>query len=94
MSRPIRVQSVKPTNGYQVLLGLTDGSAREVDLEKYLRGPIFNLIKSDNAEFCKITVDQCSGTVCWPNGADIDPDVLLLDRVPAWEIDVEALPSP
>jgi hypothetical protein len=26
--------------------------------------------------FSQVTVDPEFGTICWPNGADIDPDVL------------------
>ncbi len=27
-------------------------------------------------EFLKVYVDSEIGTICWPNGADLDPDVL------------------
>jgi hypothetical protein len=30
----------------------------------------------DPREFAKVRVDPESGTICWPNGADIDPYVL------------------
>ena len=36
---------------------------------------IFASLK-DRAEFLKVFVDPELGTICWPNGADLDPDVL------------------
>lgn len=84
MDRPPRIRSVLPQHGFRVLLELSDGSTRQVDLEPYLRGPIFEAIRTSPVEFARIQVDPRAGTVCWPNGADIDPDVLLLGRVPAW----------
>jgi hypothetical protein len=30
----------------------------------------------DPAEFARVTVDQQAGTIVWPNGVDLDPDVL------------------
>jgi len=64
-------------------LEFTDGSSREIDLAKYLKGPIFEAIRSDPARFRQISVDPRAGTVVWSNGADIDPDVLYYDLEPA-----------
>jgi len=36
-----RIRSVTPLAGFVVHLEFTDGTATDVDLEKYLRGPIF-----------------------------------------------------
>jgi hypothetical protein len=33
--------------------------------------------------FRSVQVDPELGTIVWPNGADIDPDVLVLGRTPA-----------
>jgi hypothetical protein len=30
----------------------------------------------DRRYFCQVQVDPDLGTICWPNGADLDPDVL------------------
>jgi hypothetical protein len=67
-----------------VRLEFTDGSRREVDLEVYLRGPVFEPIKNDPAVFRSVRVDAQLGTIVWPNGADIDPDVLYHGLKPAW----------
>jgi hypothetical protein len=81
--RLIRITSVKVLSGYSVQLGLTDGSTKEVDLRRYLNGPIFHSIRSDRTQFAAVKVDPRAGTIVWPNGADIDPDVLVLDLEPA-----------
>ena len=65
-------------------LEFTDGTQREVDLEMYLHGPIFEPIKNDSAVFRSVRVDKQLGTIVWANGADIDPDVLYHNLTPAW----------
>ncbi len=79
-----RVLFVEPLTGYRVRLGFIDGSVREVDLERYLHGPVFEAIRSDPQVFRSVRVDKRMGTIVWPNGADIDPDVLYGSHVPAW----------
>jgi hypothetical protein len=69
--------------GFQLRLRLTDGSERIVDVSPFLRGPIFDLVRTNREVFNSVAVDPVLGTVVWPNGADIDPDVLLLNRKPA-----------
>jgi hypothetical protein len=70
--------------GFKVRLEFTDGTQREVDLEMYLHGPIFEPIKNDSAVFRSVRVDKQLGTIVWANGADIDPDVLYHNLTPAW----------
>src|SRR5438874_1063333 len=82
MSRPTRIQSVKLVGKFEVCLGLTNGTTKVVDLERFLKGPIFEPIRNDPGEFAKVTVDSPAGTIVWPNGADIDPDVLCEDLQP------------
>jgi plasmid maintenance system killer protein len=84
MKKPVRISSAKPTEGFRVLITFTDGSSREIDLEPYLRGPIFEVLRNDLNAFHSIRVDPRMGTVVWRNGADIDPDVLYQGFKPAW----------
>jgi hypothetical protein len=79
----IRIRGVEALDGFRVRLSLTDGSTREVDLERFLNGPVFEPIRNDPAVFRAVRVDTELGTIVWPNGADIDPDVLVLGRTPA-----------
>src|SRR5215213_8481385 len=80
----VRVQSVVPLESYLVRLGFTDGTERVVDLEPYLRGPIFEPLRDEDL-FRSVRVDEELGTIVWPTGADIDPDVLY-ESTPAAEV--------
>lgn len=88
-----RVDSVVVLDGYRVRLVFTDGLARELDLEPLLRGPVFASLRTDRALFESVTVDPELGTIVWPNGADIDPDVLHGDHEPAWMTDAGGSPT-
>jgi hypothetical protein len=91
----VRVRAVTPLEGYSVRLGFTDGSEKVVDLAPYLRGPIFEPLIADSALFRAVRVDPQLGTIVWPNGADIDPDVLYHGRTPAaWEVAPATRESP
>jgi hypothetical protein len=80
----VRILDVKFLQGFKVCLYFTDGTRRDVDLERYLHGPIFEPIKNDSDLFRSVRVDPELGTIVWDNGADIDPDVLYLNLTPAW----------
>lgn len=77
----VRVKAVTPLTGYTVRLTFTDGTRKDIDLEPYLRGPIFEPLR-DPARFREVAVDPELGTIVWPNGADICPDVLYHGRTP------------
>lgn len=64
-----------------------NGVRREIDLEPFLRGPIFESIRHDQAVFRSARV--AGGTIAWDNGADIDPDVLFYNLKPAWMEELE-----
>jgi hypothetical protein len=80
----VRVKSVSPLDGFNLRVGFTDGTERIIDVERYLRGPVFDPIRNDRSMFEAVSVDDELGIVVWPNGADIDPDVLYGIREPAW----------
>lgn len=82
----VRIRSVVPLEGYCVRLGFTDGTERTIDLAPFLRGPVFEPLREDPAVFRSVQVDPELGTIVWPNGADICPDVLYEGLTPmAWE---------
>lgn len=72
-----------------MLVVFQDGTRREIDLEPYLHGPIFEPIRNDPARFRAMKIQ--GGTIAWDNGADIDPDVLYYDLTPAWMEEAEAV---
>ena len=82
MKRLVRVRAVEPLEGFRVRLEFEDGTQREIDLEPYLHGPIFESIRRNSVVFCSVKVE--GGTIAWDNGADIDPDVLYYGLTPAW----------
>jgi hypothetical protein len=80
----IRIRSVEVLHDFTVRLEFTNGTAREVDLEPYLHGQVFESLRQDLEAFRNVHVDERSGTIMWDNGADIDPDVLYHGLTPAW----------
>ncbi len=70
----IRVRRVEVVDGLAVRIEFEDSTVKLLDLEPLMHGPIFDELVHDSALFNQITVEH--GTITWPNGADIDPDVL------------------
>ncbi len=82
----VRIRAVTPLDDFRVRLVFTDGSEREIDLDPYLHGPVFEPLRQDRSAFLALQVDPNLGTIIWPNGADICPDVLYGSLTPAaWE---------
>lgn len=82
VSRPARIIDLEPLGGFVLRLTFSDGLVREFDLDGVLRGGIFDSLR-DPTEFARVGVDEAAGTVSWPNGIDLDPDVLHGDHPPA-----------
>lgn len=80
----IRVHSVTPLEGFYLRVEFTDGTERDIDVETFLRGPVFEPVRQDRSVFEAVSVEPVLGTVVWPTGADIDPDVLYGRFEPAW----------
>jgi len=77
----IRVRAVEPLHGYTVRVTFTNDEQRDIDVSRYIdAGGVFTLIHDDPAFFCQVRAEL--GTITWPNGADIDPDVLYLGLPP------------
>ena len=83
----VGVRSVKPLDGFRVHIVFTDDTERDVDLEPYLWGPVFEPIRNDPQLFAAVHVDECGDTICWPNGADIAPETLYYDGDPPWAME-------
>jgi hypothetical protein len=79
----LRITAVTPLAGLRVHVALTDGTERDLDLTPYLWGPVFEPILADRELFEQVYVDPVSKTIAWPNGADIDADVLVGGEQPA-----------
>lgn len=86
----VHIVGVEPAAPFNLLLEFNTGERKLVDVGQYLRGPVFRPVRDDLDYFRLVIVDEELGTVVWPNGADIDPDVLYGSHVPAWmEADLE-----
>ena len=71
----LRIREVLPVEGSRLRLTLTDGSIVERDITDLLVGPMFETLRKGSAAFRQVKIE--SGTVVWPNGADLCPDVLI-----------------
>jgi hypothetical protein len=72
-----RIVAARPKSGFTLELTFADGWRGSVDLSPWIVGSIgvFAALR-DPAVFGQVTVDRDAGTITWPNGADLDPDVL------------------
>jgi len=52
-----------------------DGTTRRVNLRPILTGPMFVPLR-DPAFFSRVVLNAVTGTVEWPNGADLAPEAL------------------
>lgn len=71
----VAVTAVEPVADYTVHLTFDDGSERVVDLADELWGAMGEPLR-DPAYFRQVRVDPELRTIVWPNGFDLDPDVL------------------
>lgn len=71
----LHVNSVEPLEGYSLRLEFSDGSVRDVDLSEELYGEVFEPLR-DADIFRKVAVNEETGTIEWPNGADFAPEFL------------------
>lgn len=70
-----RVTEVEPLDGYRLRVRFEDGVGGVVDVSALAGHGVF-AAWTDPKFFERVTVDDRSGTIVWPNGADIAPDSL------------------
>jgi hypothetical protein len=70
------IVEVRYVEGYRVFLRFDDGRSGELDLAPLLHfNGVFAPLR-DKGYFSRVRIDPDSGTIVWPNGADLCPDVL------------------
>jgi hypothetical protein len=79
-----RITRVEPRFDYVLHLWFADGTDGDVDIRPLVRGALFKPMIDDIEAFRSVTVDAEMGTIVWPNGADLDPEVLRYGLKPAW----------
>jgi hypothetical protein len=88
----VDVVEVRVIDERRLYLRFEDGAAGEVDLDRLVRWEgVFEPLR-DPQRFAEVRVDPDLGTIVWPNGADIDPDVLY-SAVTGTSIVVAASPT-
>lgn len=70
----VTITDVEVLHDHVVRLGFSDGCVGEVDLGPELWGPVFEHVADDYETFRQVRVDL--GTIVWPNGADLAPELL------------------
>ena len=72
-----RITKVQVVGAFRVALEFTDGSHGVADLAPWIAGRrgVFAPLQ-DPAFFGQVAVDREAGTIVWPNGVDLDPDML------------------
>jgi hypothetical protein len=70
------VIEVNPLTEYRLYLRFEDGVSGEVDIAQLISFTgVFSPLQNRDY-FIQVKVNPDIGTICWPNEADIDPDVL------------------
>jgi hypothetical protein len=72
----LHVDDFEITGSYKMSLWFNNEESVEVDLENELEGEIFEPLKEPDF-FKKAYLNEETGTVEWPNGADFAPEFLL-----------------
>lgn len=81
------VVEVRPLGGYRVHPRFEDGIQGELELGDMIEFKGIFAPLRDEREFAKVRVHAELGTIVWPNGADLDPDVLY-SRITGKQIDL------
>jgi hypothetical protein len=69
------IESAEPLRPYVVRVVFADGEVRDVDVEPLLEFGVFRALR-DPDFFNRVAIGEFHDTIEWPNGADIDPEVL------------------
>jgi len=73
---PHIVVEVRPIRAHRLRVKFDDGVAGEVDVAQLIKfDGVFASLKEPKC-FAEVFLNRELGTVCWPNGADLDPVVL------------------
>jgi hypothetical protein len=72
----VDIVGVTVLDGHKLRIRFQDGVEGDVDLDALVRWEGVLEPLRDAARFAELRVNPELGTICWPNGADLDPDVL------------------
>jgi hypothetical protein len=72
----VDVTDVRPVGDHRIFVRFEDGVQGEVDVAEIVTFEGVFAPLRDPERFAEVRVHPDLGTVYWPNGADLDPDVL------------------
>lgn len=70
------IVEVRPLDGYRLYLCFEDGVAGNIDVSELIRFEGIFAPLRDPHFFERVRINPELGVIYWPNGADLDPDVL------------------
>src|ERR1700730_12257881 len=70
-----RVIKVTALPQYRLQVEFDDGVAGIVEIFPRLSGPVFEPLR-DETVFRRVSIDNETGAVCWPDGPDLAPDAM------------------
>ena len=73
----LTIRSVETLDDYWLRLTLSDRTTIEREVRDLLRGPVFERLRTNYAEFRQARVRH--GTVEWPGDLDLAPETLIWD---------------
>ena len=76
----LSVTAVRPLENYKLELMFENAEKRVFDVAPYLDTGVFTKLK-DKAVFARVKISLDS--IEWPEGIDLDPEVLYMDSCPA-----------
>jgi hypothetical protein len=75
-----RIKTARALPGFRLRLKLTDGRVIERAVRRWMTGPVFAEVRDNPEVFACVRVEH--GTVSWPNGADLCPDLVIWEGPP------------
>jgi hypothetical protein len=75
MPEILRVTEMEQVGTYSLKVAFNDGTTKRVNLRPLLWGEVFEPLR-DPDKFSEVYLDEKTGTVAWPNGADLAPEAL------------------
>ncbi len=77
-----RIVAVEVIRTLRLRVRFSDGLVRELGFQDVFTDGVLEPL-NDATVFAQVEVDDVAGTVSWPNGVALDPDVLYGDHEPA-----------
>jgi len=70
-----KIKNIQYKKNYIYHIRFKDDCEGDIDFKPFLWGEAFEMLK-DRVYFQKAFIDKTTGTITWPNGADIAPETV------------------